>query len=63
VEFTYHEVQQGESLSNLASKYGVSRGQIMSFNNLTNNIITPGQTLVIKKKIDTSNKYHIVKIW
>ncbi len=61
VEFTYHEVQQGESLSNLASKYGVSRGQIMSFNNLTNNIITPGQTLVIKKKIDTSNKYHIVK--
>jgi len=60
-EFIYHTVQQGESISNIASRYGVSPSQIMSFNNLTNNVLTPGQTLVIKKKADTSNKYHIVK--
>lgn len=60
-EIIFHDVQQGESLSILASRYGVSRGQIMAFNNLTDNILTPGQTLIIKKKSESSNKYHIVK--
>lgn len=59
--FTYHVVQQGESLELLSSRYGVSRGQIMSINNLTDNNLTPGQSLIIKKKSISESKYHIVK--
>ena len=58
---TFHIVQQGESLSLLASKYGISRGQIMSMNNLTDTKLSPGQSLVIKKNTANSNRYHIVK--
>jgi len=58
---TYHIVQQGESLSLLASRYGVSRGEIMAANNLSSNMLTPGQSLLIKKKTAVNNKYHIVK--
>ncbi len=59
--FTSHIVQQGESLSLLASRYGVSRGQIMSINNLSTTTITPGQSLLIKKEQVADNKYHTVK--
>lgn len=59
--FTYHVVQQGESLSLLASRYGVSRGQIMSLNNLSDTKLSPGQSLVIKKKSTNNGRYHIVK--
>jgi len=58
---TNHVVQQGESLSLLASRYGISRGEIMSANNLSSNTLTPGQSLIIKKKSVVDNKYHIVK--
>ena len=60
-EFIYHTVRQGESLTLLASRYSVSLGQIMSLNNLTDNAITPGQTLIIKKKSTAGNKEHVVK--
>ncbi len=59
--YTYHVVQQGESLSLLASKYGVSRGQIMTMNSLTDTNLTPGQSLIIKKNSTTNTNYHIVK--
>jgi len=61
IYLTNHVVQQGESLSLLASRYGVSRGEIMSANNLTSNTLTPGQSLLIKKKTVVDNKYHFVK--
>ena len=61
IEFTYHTVQQGESLSLLASRYGVSRGQIMSLNMLFDSELTPGQTLTIRKKSSDEGKFHIVK--
>ncbi len=57
----YHTVQQGESLELLASRYGVSRGQIMSLNQLDNASLTPGQPLVIKKQSTSGGKFHIVK--
>lgn len=60
--YTYHIVQPGESLSELASRYGVSRGQIMSMNNMTSADITPGQSLVIRESITTEKKYHTVKV-
>lgn len=59
--FVYHTVQQGESIELLASRYGISRGQIMSLNNLEGTNLTPGQSLVIKKKSTSDGKYHIVK--
>jgi LysM repeat protein/uncharacterized protein involved in exopolysaccharide biosynthesis len=58
---TSHVVQQGESLSLLSSRYGVSLGEIMSLNNLSSNSLTPGQSLIIKKKPITDRKYHTVK--
>ena len=59
--FINHVVQQGESISLLASRYGVSAGEIMSLNNLSSNTLTPGQTIVVKKGKVSDNKYHIVK--
>ncbi len=61
LDFTYHTVQQGESLSLIASRYGVSRGQIMTLNMLTDSELTPGQTLTIKKKSTDQGKFHYVK--
>ncbi|MBC8319542.1 MAG: LysM peptidoglycan-binding domain-containing protein [Bacteroidetes bacterium] len=59
--FTYHVVQQGESLSLIASRYGVSRGQIMSLNDLSDSNLNPGQSLIIKKETVSNSKYHTVK--
>ncbi len=56
-----HVVQQGESISLIASKYGISPGEIMSLNNLSSNYLTPGQTLIIKKEPATDSRYHVVK--
>lgn len=58
--FIYHTVQQGESIELLASRYGVSLGQIMSLNNLDGTDITPGQSLTIKKTSTSGGKYHTV---
>jgi len=61
--FVFHEVQQGESLSELASRYGVSRGQLMQINNLTSDELSSGQSLIIKKSTPStvSSKYHTVQ--
>ncbi len=55
-----HVVQQGESLSLLASRYGVSVGQIMAINNLNTGTISPGEVLIIEKEPVTNDVYHIV---
>ncbi len=59
--FTTHIVQQGESLSLIASRYGVSFGRIMALNNLSSSTLTPGQSLIIKKGVASDRKYHVVK--
>jgi len=61
--FIYHQVQQGESLSELSSRYGVSRGQLMQMNNLSSDNISNGQTIIIKKSqsVGVSSKYHTVQ--
>lgn len=61
--FITHTVLPGESLASLASRYGVSRGELMQLNGLTNQNITAGQTLIIKKlpAAGTTKQYHIVK--
>lgn len=60
---TYHTVLPGESLSSIASKYGVSRGELIQLNNLGNGSISPGDNLIIKNNSSayTSTKYHIVQ--
>jgi len=59
--YVYHTVQQGESIEILASRYGVSLGQIMSLNNLSNTDITPGEVLTVKRASTSGGKYHVVK--
>lgn len=61
--YIFHEVQQGESISELASRYGVSRGQLMQMNNLTSDDLSSGQSLIIKKNTPSAitSKYHTVK--
>jgi uncharacterized protein involved in exopolysaccharide biosynthesis/LysM repeat protein len=45
--YTYHIVQPGESTFSIAQKYGVTVTDLISFNNLQNNSLVVGQTLVI----------------
>ncbi len=61
--FITHTVLPGESLASIASRYGISRGELMQLNGLTGTTLTPGQTLVIKKlpAAGTTQQYHIVK--
>ncbi len=61
--YIFHEVQQGESLSEIASRYGVSRGQLMEINNLTSEDLSGGQSIIIKKNAPSgiTSKYHTVK--
>jgi len=60
---TYHTVLPGESLSSIASKYGISRGELIKLNNLGNGNLSPGDNLVIRNNATsfTSAKYHIVQ--
>jgi succinoglycan biosynthesis transport protein ExoP len=60
--FITHTVLPGESLATIASRYGISRGELMQLNGLTSGTITPGQILVIKKlPSETSKQYHTVQ--
>ncbi len=43
-----HTVLPGETLGSIASRYGVSRGELMNLNNLSSGDLTPGQQLVVK---------------
>ena len=59
----YHTVGSGESIYSVASRYGISVGQIVELNDLESNSITSGQVLLVKKdnKANLNNQYHIVK--
>lgn len=56
-----HTVRAGETLYSIASQYGVSAGELMDKNNLNSNIVSTGQTLIIKKDISTNYLYHTVE--
>jgi polysaccharide biosynthesis transport protein len=57
----YHTVGPGESIYTVASRYGVSVGQLVEMNNLSSNQIRSGQVLVIEKGLPTQNQYHTVQ--
>ncbi|SFE38530.1 LysM peptidoglycan-binding domain-containing protein [Thermoflexibacter ruber] len=46
----YHKIKKGESLNMIASRYGVTTAQLKTWNNLSNNMIHAGRSLVIKRK-------------
>lgn len=43
----FHEVKDGETLASIAKQYGVSMGNIISWNKLNSNVITEGSKLKI----------------
>ncbi len=46
----YHKVQRGETLSSIASQYGVTVADLQDWNNMTNGNVMAGQTLVVDAK-------------
>lgn len=45
----YYTVQSGDSVWAISNKYGISMNDLISWNNIKNNFIYPGQRLIVKK--------------
>ncbi|MFA5405046.1 MAG: LysM peptidoglycan-binding domain-containing protein [Ignavibacteria bacterium] len=65
---TSHVVQEGENLSLIADKYGLSIDDLMEWNDLDDDVIVPGQKLSLVKtkttkntKVTKKSKTHTVK--
>ena len=62
--YSYHTVQKGETISEIAEQYEVSMSSIRDWNDLPDNTIIAGDQLKIKKGSTISNKensqYHLV---
>jgi len=58
-----HTVLPGESLSSIASRYGVSRGELIQLNQLAGGNVSPGQSLIIRPGSSsiTSANFHTVQ--
>ena len=59
-----HIVKTGETLRDIAKKYGVSVEELKAWNNLTTNKPKPGTKLILQpptEKAEKSNIYHVVK--
>ena len=52
---TQHTVKSGESLWSIASKYNTSVDSIKKSNNLSNNMIFPGQVISIGRSNNSNN--------
>ena len=52
----YHLVQSGEALGRIAAKYGITLEQLKKWNNLTNDLIHPGQQLIVSMNNSNANK-------
>ncbi len=59
----FHTVLPGESLTAIAARYGISRGELIELNGLDpNEPLSPGQNLIIRKPVvSTTMQYHTVK--
>lgn len=49
---TEHTIKKGETLYTIAKKYGVRVSELKSWNNLKNNRIRAGKTILVSKRID-----------
>lgn len=59
--YSTYIVKKGDTLYAIAKKYGVTVDEIKNLNNLTNNIISVGQSLKIPAYIDNNYTTYIVK--
>lgn len=46
-----HSVQSGDSVYGIANKYGISTDDLINWNNIINNFIHPGETLIVRQFI------------
>ncbi|MBN2639856.1 MAG: LysM peptidoglycan-binding domain-containing protein [Bacteroidales bacterium] len=57
-----HTVLPGESLASIASKYGISRGELLQLNNLSSGNISSGQQLIIQKgSVGSNTEFYTVQ--
>lgn len=52
---SYYTVKAGDSVWLIANKYGISMSQLVSWNGIKNNLIHPGQKLIVKKGSGSSS--------
>lgn len=57
----FHQVEKGESLGRIATRFGVTVQDLKSWNNLKSNTIVPGQRLTIEGKGSSAAKVYTVK--
>lgn len=51
---TMHQVRAGESVWSISHKYGISMNDFIKWNKIKNNLIHPGQQVIIKQPASTS---------
>ena len=57
----YYTVKQGDSLWSIAKKYNVTVNELKNINNLSSNLLSIGQNLIIPDKEEVSSEDYVVK--
>lgn len=61
VDYDTYVVKSGDSLWSIASKFNTTVDKLKSVNNLSSNLLSIGQKLLIPKSESTNNKQYVVK--
>ncbi len=60
-DYIVYTVKRGDSLWSIANEYGTTPNKLISFNNLSSNILQIGQQLLIPKQYEEKNVYVVKK--